>query len=99
LQAEEEKAREKNTRQERLKQDSWVSGVHCKAKNGNKTHKNSILPKNGTGGGPLAGRKGGREGSSSLLAIFFLDLVIEACKQNKNSKIYKVPTTTKDHVL
>jgi hypothetical protein len=43
--------------------------------------------------------KGGREGSSSLLAIFFLDLVIEACKQNKNSKIYKEPTTTKDHVL
>lgn len=71
----------------------------AKPKNGNKTHKNSILPKNGTGGGALAGREGGREGSASLLAIFFLDLVIEACKENKNSKIHKVPTTTKDHVL
>jgi len=32
LQAEEEIAREKNTRQERSKQDSGVSGVQCKAK-------------------------------------------------------------------
>jgi hypothetical protein len=29
----------------------------AKQKNGNKTHKNSMLPKNGTGGGALAGRK------------------------------------------
>jgi hypothetical protein len=95
LQAEEEKAREKKG-QNRI--PGYLVFI-AKQKNPNKTHKNSILPKNGTRGGALAGREGGREGSSSLLAIFFLDLVIEAWKQNKNSKIYKAPTTTKDYVL
>jgi hypothetical protein len=42
----------------------------AKQKNGNKTHKNSILPKNGTGGGALAGREGGREGGREERKLF-----------------------------
>ncbi len=44
LQAEEEKAREKNTRQESQNRIPGYLVFIAKQKNGNKTHKNSILP-------------------------------------------------------